>query len=1201
MQMIESFVRNPVKVTVGVILVALFGAIAAFRMPLQLTPEVSIPTLTIETTWPGASPQEVEREIVQEQEEQLKSVEGVTKMTSESMDSLGRITMEFAVGADMSEALLKVNTKLQQVPSYPENADEPVINTSNSSDRPIAWFILNQRTPGRAEFEAFLKKHPHLAGPLQPAINSQNQGLQMLRLRTLAKVHPEAAKLIPPEMDVTTLRRFAEDFIEARFERAAGVSNANVLGGREEEVQVVVDPERLAARQLTINDLRLALRGQNKDTSAGDFWEGKRRYIVRTLGQFRSPAQVENAIVARRNGVPVYVRDIATVHFGHKKPDGFVRRFGTSSIAINALRETGSNVLDVMQGLREANAELNAGILKQRGLELTQVYDETEYIHASIGFVTDNVVEGGVLTFIALLLFLRSVQSTVVIFVSILVSFVGMFLMMFLMGRTLNVPSLAGIAFAVGMLVDNFIVVLENIFRHHQQGASPLQATVRGTQEVWGAVLAATLSNLAVFIPVLFVQDQAGQLFRDIALAVSSALAMSLLVALIVVPTAVFRMLRPHVPASRGDGSGQLENAKHHGSLKAARRQIVKAVRGLAAVVAKLILRPLDAFGCAFVNVIVGINAWLQGGMLRRVILTLVFIGASVAVSYAIMPRLEYLPTGNRNLVFGILLPPPGYNLAQLTAMGQQVEDSLKPYWDVDPGSPEAAKLPYPVIGDFFFVARSRQVFLGIRAADPMRAAELVPLIQSVTSQLPGTFGVAKQTSLFEQGLTAGRTIDIEITGPELTKLVALGGRIFGQVRQIIPNAQAFPKPSLDLSNPELHVEPKWEHAADMGLTATELGYAVDALVDGAYATDYFSGGDKIDLRIVGHERFANRTQDVAALPVATPTGELVPLAAVATVKMGSGPEQINHRERQRAIAIEVTPPPEMPLETAMDLINANIVRPLQDGGELEGVYQVNLSGTTDKLRSTWQALRFNLLLALIITYLLMSALFESWLYPTVIILSVPLGAVGGFGGLWLLNQFTLQPLDVLTMLGFVILIGTVVNNPILIVEQALVHMHDEGLPQRQAILESVRTRIRPIFMTALIGLFGLLPLVISPGAGSELYRGLGSVVLGGLVVSTLFTLIFIPSLFSLALETKSWLARLLGLESPARLVLEPAGDATPVGAPSAGSASADLISLVTAAHGNGTAIGNENGNGNENGRSEVSVPESTDHAGIVS
>jgi hydrophobic/amphiphilic exporter-1 (mainly G- bacteria), HAE1 family len=1135
MNLIKTFVHNPVKVTVGVILLVLFGILSLFSMPMQLTPEVQIPTLTIETTWPGASPQEVEREIVQEQEEHLKSVEGVRKISSESMDSMGRVILEFPVGTDMGEALLKVNTKLAQVPSYPEDANEPVISTANAADRPIAWFILGQRVPSSAEGEAFVAEHPDLQPKFDMAYAARSDGLKMHRLKKLAAADERVRKWLPPELDISTFRKFAEDYIEAGLERVEGVSNANVLGGREEELQLYIDPEKLAARNLTINQVRLALRAQNEDTSAGDFSEGKRRYVVRTLGQFRSPEQVENAIVARREGGPVYVHDIGRVVEGFKKPDGFVNRFGTTCIAINAQRAVGANVLDVMTGLRQSIQELNEGVLRQHQLQLVQVYDETEYIYSAVNLVTNNLLWGSLFTFATLLLFLRSARSTFIIFAHILISTIGAFLVMALLGRSLNVPALGGLAFAVGMLVDNAIVMLENIYRRHQLGESPEAASVNGAKEVWGALLNATLANLAVFIPVLFIREEAGQLFRDIAIAISAAVALSMFVAVAVVPTAAMRILKRHRPREEGEegpfGQGQNGEPGRH----MARSEFQRLLHVLWMPVRDF-LSVCDAAALALVELLLSANRFLQQGILPRIVFVGLVIGGSCLVTWALLPKVEYLPGGNRNLVFAILMPPPGYNLEQLVKMGSIVEADLKPYWDVDPSDPEVQSGKKLVMEDFFFVARGRQVFVGARAANPLRAGELVPVIQKIADKLPGTFLIAKQASLFEQGLTAGRTVEIEITGPDIHELVGIAGGsekhgpgMFVQLMGLIPGAQIRPNPSLDLSNPEVRIYPKWEQAADMQVSAAEMGYAVDALVDGAYATDYYKGGDKIDLRIIGEDKFANSEQALRSIPVATPTGQLVPLEAVADLRLEPGPEQINHRTRQRAITLEVTPPASMPLEAAMDLISEQVVAPLQASGKLQGGYRITLAGTADKLRSTWQSLKWNLALAVLITYLLMAATFESWIYPLVVILTVPLGAVGGFAGLWLLNLWVLQPLDVLTMLGFIMLVGTVVNNPILIVEQALVHLREDRMPIGEAVVESVRTRIRPIFMTTIGGLVGLLPLVLAPGAGSELYRGIGAVLLGGLLISTIVTLVFVPALLSLMLDLQDRLYAKLG------------------------------------------------------------------------
>jgi hydrophobic/amphiphilic exporter-1 (mainly G- bacteria), HAE1 family len=1195
MHPIEAFVRNPVKVWVGVLLVVLFGAVSWSLMPMQLTPEVTTPTITIETRWPGASPQEVEKQIVQEQEEQLKGVEDVVKMSSESMDSVGRIILEFSVGTDLDVAVTKVSKKLDQVLAYPEDAKKPVITTSSSSDSFIAWFILSQRMKPLEDFHAYQQAHPEtreLLAPVVAALETKRDGLAELRLRRLVASHgeqyPGLATLQPPPIDVPLKRKFAEDTIEAAFERVGGVANSNVVGGRDPELQVVVDAEQLAARQLTIQDVRAALRAQNKDTSAGDLWEGKSRWVVRTIGQFRSPQDVEDQLLAVHDGQPVYIRDVAEVVLTHKKPDGFVKRFGTECIAINVVRRTGANVLEVMDQIKVEARKLNEGILADEGLVLTQVYDETDYIHSAVGMVRENIFSGAALTMIVLMMFLhlgsRAVsfapliaisavaaiylsswffvitlaliliagfwfaRGALVVSLAIPVSIIGTFIVMQSLGRSMNVISLAGMAFAVGMLVDNAVVVLENIVRHYQDGESPLVAAERGAREVWMAVMASTLTTLAVFLPVIFIREEAGQLFGDIALAICGAIALSLVVSITVVPVAASMLLKPR--------QNRREEAGRQRGKQSLARRINQGVEDFAA-----------GTGNAFAKAIDGFNHWLQRSVPRKLALVGIVVCVTVLLSYSFWPKVEYLPNGNRNLVFGVILPPPGYNLDTIDDLGKIVENELQPLWDHDPGGPppkfempDPNMPPPPGIEDFFYVARGRTVFMGMRSQEPLKAARLIPAVQMITRKLPGSFATAQQSSLFQQGLQGGRSIDIEITGPELTQLVQYGGMVIGQVKPALEpeivaamakydddprsvkekglrpdfKSQAMPKPSLDLSSPEVHVVPKLVQSHEMQLSANDLGYTVDALVDGAYAGDYFDNGEKIDMSIVGKVGVlgsTSHTQEIASLPIAVPGGRLVPIEAVANVILSSGPEQVNRRERQRAITIQVTPPMEMALEDALNRIDAQIVAPMKENKILEPGYQINLSGTADKLTNTWKALRGNLILATIITYLLMAALFESWTHPFVIILTVPLGAVGGILGLKFLNLYlmvlgeTPQALDVLTMLGFVILIGTVVNNPILIVDQALQNMRERGMNASDAVMDSARTRIRPIFMTTLTTLLGLSPLVLFPGAGSELYRGLGSVLLGGLLVSTMLTLIFIPTLFSLMSDAGAWLA----------------------------------------------------------------------------
>lgn len=1081
MSIIQFAIRYPVTTTVGVILVVLFGVVSLTKLPVQLTPDVSKPEISVETRWQGASPHEVEREIVDEQEEQLNRVEGLEKMVGESSYNSAKIVLRFPTGTDTDTALLRVSNRLNQVKNYPDEVDEPVISSADTRGSAMGWFIFK---------------------PLEG--NPTN---------------------------IETMRDFAEDVIKAQFERIPGVAASNVYGGRERELQVLVDPGKLATRSLTVRELAQALDLENRDFSAGDFDEGKRSYAVRTVGEYKSPDDVGNVIIARRNGAPVYVHDVATVKVAYKDPSHVVRQMGQNSIAVNAIRETGANILDTMANLKEAVDDLNNDLLQRRGFELIQVYDETDYVYSSLTLVQQNLVIGSLLAIIILFLFLRTGSTTLVIGLAIPISIMGTFIALWVLDRNINVISLAGMTFAAGMLVDNSIVVLENIYRHREAGKPLFQAAYDGTTEVWGAVLASTLTTIAVFVPIVFIEEQSGQLFRDIAIAISAGVGLSLIVSITVIPCLSARILK----TKNQEASSEIPRSR---------------IKILALELADGGHRMAERMGLSS-DRIGDFIYWMSGSVRIRIGIVLGLTLLAMSMTWLFLPKAEYLPEGNRNLIIGIVLPPPGYNIDEFIKMGETIEAVLAPHWDAKPGSPEEAALGGPSIRNFFYVARGRSVFMGGRTNDDAQIKNLIPVFRRAMADIPGVIAIVTQRGLFQRGLGEGRNIDIEITGPELDTLVALGGQIFGKVREVLPEAQVRPKPSLDLGSPEVRVRLNRDRAADVQITNQELGFTIDALVDGAKASDYQFEGDEIDLTIRGMDRFANRTQSLANLPIYTRGGKLTTVGDIADVELVAGPEQINHLERERAITVQVIPSGQMPLETAMELIQTQVLLPIKESGSLGRLYNTRLSGTADDLSKTYDALKYNFLLALLITYLLMAALFESFLYPFVIIFSVPLAAAGGILGLGLVNLFvTYQPLDVLTMLGFIILIGVVVNNAILVVHQALNFMDPNrrnistseeaqvvgGMSVRQAISESVRSRIRPIMMSMLTTTFGLLPLVLSSGAGSELYRGIGSVVLGGLVMSTVFTLLVVPALFSLVME---WKLKRQGSTAPTELVPE--------------------------------------------------------------
>ena len=493
MKLVDTAIKRPVTVIVGAILLVLFGFISLYRIPIQLTPNVDLPEVSVETRWEGASPQEVEREIIDVQEEELKNLEGLDSMESESRDSYAYINLMFEIGTDPDDALLRVSKKLDQVKKYPTDADKPLIKSGGRREQAIAWMVVK-------------------------ALDGYKGVLNQ-------------------EFD------FINDNVKPFLERIDNIASVNVYGGQERELTVIIDTEAMAARKITIPELLRALSVENRNVSAGSFDEGKRKYITRTVGEFRDVADVENVIVKRVNNIPVKVGDVSRVQVGYEKLDVVVRHEGAPTIVMNVVREPGSNVLVIMSRLKEVLKDLNDSVLKDRKLVIRQVYDETGYIYSAIDLVRQNIFLGGILAVVVLVLFLRSLASTFIVSLAIPISVIATFLIMTLLGRNINVVSLAGLSFAIGMVVDNSIVVFENIFRHREMGKSRVTAAYDGTVEVWGAVLASTLTTVAVFLPIVFVQEEAGQLFRDIAIAISSAVLLSLIVSITGIPTLSAKIL----------------------------------------------------------------------------------------------------------------------------------------------------------------------------------------------------------------------------------------------------------------------------------------------------------------------------------------------------------------------------------------------------------------------------------------------------------------------------------------------------------------------------------------------------------------------------------------------------------------------------------------------------------------------------------
>ncbi|UCG77899.1 MAG: efflux RND transporter permease subunit [Nitrospirota bacterium] len=1027
MDLIGFSIKKPVTVIVGILLILMFGIIGLKAMPYQLSPSVTVPEITITTIWRGASPYEVERDIIEEQENTLKGITGLTEMESDSFNDRGTITLRFTIDTDVDDALLRVSNKLNEVKRYPEGADKPVINATGSATSPVIWIVMRTEEGNPREVDTYLS--------------------------------------------------FFEDEIRQHLERVEGVADIFVPGGRAEELHIIMDQEKLAAHGLTISDVINVLNVENANISAGVMGVGRRDFRIRTTGEFSSIEDV-NALVLMSSGqARTLLSDVADVKKGYSTKVSAVLHNGSGGMAFGIKPEPGTNVLEMTRRVERVVKELNDTKMKDNGIYFHWVYDQRHYIEGAISQIQKNIFIGGILAISVLLIFLRSVRSTIVVATSIPISIIGTFIFMKSFGRSLNVVSLSGIAFAVGMLVDNAIVVIENIDRHRKLGKSAFDSAYKGASEVWGAVLASTLTTIAVFLPVVFLKEESGQLFSDIAIAVVSAVTISLFVSISVIPTF----------------ANKLFSLKKGGvSLRA---------------------NPLTDIGNRIIDRMIALVSLCIRDLRSRAITVGALIGAALLITMIFFPPREYLPQGNRNFVLTILAPPPGLSVQERMEIGENIFKEVKPHLKQEHQG-------FPAIENMFYVGHDRIMLFGALSSDWERASELVPLFNRLIYTIPGMYGVALQPGIFQTRFARGRTIDVDVSGDNINDIVRAAGMLFVKVRAVYSRVR--PVPSVELQYPEIKLVPNRDRLKASGLSAYDLGIALDVIMDGSDIGDFKEQGrKKRDMILMTTQTSINTPEELYSSSIVTPKGQIVPVSSLASMERTFGITEIRHLERTRTITLQVTPPLEVPLETAVNTITNDIVAPLQKGGVFKGV-NVRISGAADKLKEASRTLQWNFILAALIAYLLMSALFGNFLYPLIIMFTVPLAGAGGFLGLRIMNLFVLQPLDIVTMLGFVILVGVVVNNAILIVHQALNNVRYNGMDHKEAVIESVRVRLRPIYMSASTSIFGMLPLVVIGGAGSELYRGLGSVIIGGIAISTIFTVFLIPALlmFVIRMET---------------------------------------------------------------------------------
>ncbi len=1003
MPLTKAGLSNPVAVAVGCILLVIFGLLSLTRLPVQMTPNVDRPSISISTSWRAAAPEEVESEILEPQEDQLRDVPGLQRMTATASQGSGSINLEFDVNADINRALIEVINRLNQVPRYPADVSEPTVRVgSDGFGETVAWFAIRTQ-PGNT----------------RPIIEYQD---------------------------------FVDEIIRERLERIPGVSSANPRGGRPFEVRITFDPYRAAAIGVDLTAIGQRL-GQNADVSGGFQEVGRRQYTLRFAGQY-SIGDLQNLVLEWRDGRPVYLGDVATVERRMRDNTGVMTQNAGPSIAMNVIAEPGVNLLQVMGELQAEIDRLRESHIEPAGLEIIQVSDDTIYIRQSVKMVATNLILGMSLAIVVLWFFFRKLRATMMVALAIPLCLCFSFLVLDGAGRTLNVISMAGLAFATGMVLDAAIVVLENIVRQREQGRSPLESADRGTGQVWGALLASTATTVAIFVPVIFLQDEAGQLFADLAVVISAAIVCSLIVAIVVLPAASYRLLGDAKLVDRHAGWWQWTTDRVMTLTDSPRRRW----------------------------------SWIGG-------LTLV----PLVLGGLLLPPADYLPEGQRNFIFGFIQTPSGMGPDTAEAeLVNVVNERLRPYLE---GQRE------PAIRNSFLGFFGSGAFLGLRAENDDEVDALLEVVnREILTGFPDTFGRANRSPIF--GGRGSRQIDMDLQAGSFEDLLAAGQIGFASIQEALPGSTVRPQPGLELAEPELRLVPDDRRIAELGWTRADVATLIRALGNGAYLGDYFDGDQRLDVILRGEQWLT--PEELMAMPLATPSGRVATLGELTRLERTAGPNQIRRVDRRRTLSLQITPPSGMPMEVALETLRTEVEPGIRAALPGDGV--ITYRGTAEALDEALANLAGSFILAVIILYLLISALFRSFKDSLLVLMTIPMATVGGILALRLVGALTGQVMDLLTMIGFVILLGLVVNNAILLVYRARDGERD-GLSRRDAVETAVRLRLRPILMSTFTSLFGMLPLLLLPGAGTELYRGLAAVIVGGLAVSTLFTLILLPSL----------------------------------------------------------------------------------------
>jgi len=1048
-RLIEIATERRVTIVMMMTAIVLFGMVSLSRLNLNLLPDISYPTLTVRAELTGAAPVEIENLLSKPIEEAVGVVRNVRLVRSVSRSGQADVTVEFLWGTDMDMAGIDIREKLD-VLFLPLEASRPLLLRFDPSSEPI------------------------------------------VRLGLLYK---DGAAAGSSEAQLKALRRFAEDRIKAEIEAEEGTAAVKVSGGLEDEIQIRVDQQKLSQLGISIGQIAERIRAENINLSGGRLEEGNQRFLVRTVNEFQDIEEFRDAIVAYVADRPVYLRDVATVEQGYKDRQAITRVKGQESVELAVYKEGDANTVQVAERVERRLQALRNSMPDD--LEIITIYDQSTFISAAVDDVRLAAILGGLIAILVLYGFLRDARATMIVGIAIPVSVIGTFLLMYTNDISLNIMSMGGIALAVGMLVDNSIVVLENIVRKKEQGEGIIEAAQNGTTEVGSAVVAATLTTIAVFFPMVFISGIAGQLFKDQALTVTFALMFSLVVALTLIP-----MLASLGARSRYDDGSDTQPANWFTRSTAF---VVKIFGFVFFVISKvfwaLLWVPtwlLQAFYKAIAAVYPGILRW---SLQHRVTIILVSLLLFVS-TMALVPRLgsELIPQFSQGEFTANLRLPPGMPLAETD---EAIQAAQRVAADID-----AVELDYSVAGtgnrldanpvdagdNTGTLSITLKEGAGREAEDQTMAA-----MRAELSTLPGVQYEFTRPSL----LTFASPLQIEVSGYDLAGLA----RVSQSVVQAMSASDRFTdiKTTIESGNPEIRIVFDQERAAKLGLTVREIANSVVANVRGELATRYTWRDKKIDVLVRSVDTRQSSIDEIRHLIVNPSSERPVTLDAVADVSISLGPAEIRRIAQERVAIISAN--------LAYGDLGAAAAEASAIVGKTpmpSGISAV-VSGQSEEMQASFESMQFALLLAVFLVYLVMASQFESLIHPLVILFTIPLALVGAVLALFV----TGTTVNIVAFIGIIMLAGIVVNNAIVLVD-LINQLRAQGKQRIDAIMEAGTARLRPILMTSLTTTLGLLPMAMGFGEGSEVRTPMAITVIGGLTVSTLLTLVVIPVVYSL-------------------------------------------------------------------------------------